>query len=200
MATSKTVMLAKLIPEGIPSPDDFTVDEKPAPKCAAEGDILLQVMAMSADPYLRSGCKTGDVPRAMAGFVAGKVVESMNKAWPVGTLMGAHLPFCTLQLISAQMLAAVPAWPLKGIEESNVSLGIGVLGMPGATAYGGLIDVLRPKEGETLFVSAAAGAVGGLVGQVYSASRHPRSHAVRCANRCTSVWLGRLQKTNTTAR
>ena len=56
-------------------------------------------------------------------------------------------------------------WPLKDIDESQVSLGIGVLGMPGATVYGGL-DCLRPKPGETLYVSGASGAVGSMVGEL----------------------------------
>ena len=46
--------------------------------------MVLQVMAMSADPYLRGGIKTGEVPRPMVGFVAGKIIESRNEAWPVG--------------------------------------------------------------------------------------------------------------------
>ncbi len=61
-------------------------------------------------------------------------------------------------------------WKLTDyISESQISYGIGVLGMPGATAYGGLVDTLRPLKGETIFVSAAAGAVGGLVGQLAKA-------------------------------
>jgi NADPH-dependent curcumin reductase CurA len=165
--SAKTVMLARLIPEGVPAQTDFTISESPAPVCDADGDIVVQVMAMSADPYLRGGCKSGDVPRAMQGFVAGKVTESKNTDWPVGTLLGAHLPFCTLQKVPKEMIAAIPMWNLSThITEGQISLGVGVLGMPGSTAYGGLIDVLRPKDGETLFVSAAAGAVGQLVGQI----------------------------------
>jgi NADPH-dependent curcumin reductase CurA len=167
MAVAKTVMLARLIPEGIPSQEDFAIAEGPAPVCEADGDIVLQVMAMSADPYLRSGCKSGDVPRPMSGFVAGKVIESTHADWPVGTLLGAHLPFTTVQRVSKEVIAASPIWNLSPfITEEQISYGVGVLGMPGSTAYGGLIDVLRPKQGETLFVSAAAGAVGQLVGQI----------------------------------
>jgi NADPH-dependent curcumin reductase CurA len=58
-------------------------------------------------------------------------------------------------------------WKLTGlIEAKDIAYGVGVMGMPGSTAYGGLIDILRPLEGETIFISAAAGAVGGLVGQI----------------------------------
>jgi hypothetical protein len=58
-------------------------------------------------------------------------------------------------------------WKLTDmLTEENSSLGLGILGMPGSTAYGGLIDVLRPLEGQTIFVSGAAGAVGSMVGQI----------------------------------
>jgi NADPH-dependent curcumin reductase CurA len=64
-------------------------------------------------------------------------------------------------------LSQAQPWRLTGlISEDEISLGVGILGMPGATAYGGLMDVLRPVEGQTLWVSGAAGAVGGLVGQL----------------------------------
>jgi NADPH-dependent curcumin reductase CurA len=59
------------------------------------------------------------------------------------------------------------SWKLTGlIDENDIGLGIGILGMPGSTAYGGLIDVLRPNKGETIFISAASGAVGSLVGMI----------------------------------
>ena len=61
-------------------------------------------------------------------------------------------------------------WKLTDyITEDKISYGIGVLGMPGATVYGGLCDTLRPQQGETIFVSAASGAVGGMVGQLAKA-------------------------------
>jgi len=170
---ARTVMLSALIPEGMPTREHFTIAESPAPVAENLGDVLLQVLAMSADPYLRSGCKTGEVPRPMTGFCAGKVIASKNADWPVGSLMGVASAFSTLQVLSAKALSRTISWNLSDvITEEQISLGVGVLGMPGATAYGGLIDVLRPKApkegeaGETLFVSAAAGAVGGLVGQI----------------------------------
>ena len=77
------------------------------------------------------------------------------------------LPLVSTQVVSAATLASGSVWPLKGVlDEAHISHGIGILGMPGATAYGGLVEVLRPVKGQTLFVSAASGAVGGLVGQI----------------------------------
>lgn len=82
-------------------------------------------------------------------------------------LIGGSLPFSCVQIVSEKQLASTITWKLTGlIDESQISYGVGVMGMPGSTAYGGLIDVLRPNEGETIFISAASGAVGSLVGQL----------------------------------
>ena len=78
-----------------------------------------------------------------------------------------RLPLVSRQVISGATLTGGTVWRLTGIlDESHISHGIGILGMPGATAYGGLVEVLRPLHGQTIFVSAASGAVGGLVGQI----------------------------------
>jgi NADPH-dependent curcumin reductase CurA len=76
-------------------------------------------------------------------------------------LFGAALPFTTVQKVFPDKSLI---WRLDSLSEDNISYGIGVLGMPGSTAYGGLIDVLKPLKGETIFISAASGAVGSLVG------------------------------------
>ena len=80
---------------------------------------------------------------AMVGFIAGKVIKSNNSAWVEGDLIGASLPFSTVQIVSAEALLKTLAWNLTGkVSEANISHGIGFLGMPGSTAYGGLLDVL----------------------------------------------------------
>ena len=107
---------------------------------------------------------------AMTGFVAGRVVQSQGNAdWQEGDFIGGAMDFATVQVLTRERLASTIVWKLTGyVDEESVSLGVGALGMPGATAYGGLVDVLRPQKGkgETLFVSSAAGAVGSLVGQI----------------------------------
>lgn len=155
---------------GIPQPDHFRLEETTVKSIQNEGDILVKVLFMSADPYLRSqvspgGKKPGD---AMVGYIVGKVIESKNETWPTDYLIGAHLPFSTIQIVSKEALAKAMAWNLTPyVNEDNCSLGLSIFGMPGATAYGGVTDMLRPKDGgKTLFVSAAAGAVGGMVGQI----------------------------------
>ncbi len=103
----------------------------------------------------------------MNGFVSGKIVDSKNGAWKVGDLFGASLPFKTYVVITPAMMAATMMWKLTDyLTEAELSLGIGLMGMPGSTAYGGLLDVLAVKAGQTIFISAASGAVGSLVGSI----------------------------------
>lgn len=103
----------------------------------------------------------------MSGFLAGKVLASRSPAWVAGDLIGASLPLCSLQVVPAALLGATAAWKLTNhCDEAHIALGVGALGMPAATAWGGLIDVLVPKAGETLLVTAASGAVGALVCQI----------------------------------
>lgn len=184
---ARTVTLTSVVPEGLPGPEHFSIVETPAPTedSLVEGDLLLQVMVMSADPYLRPGIKSGEVPRPMSGFVAGRVVTSRKQGWESGDFFGASLPFSTFQVLSAEAAAKTVMWKLTGkVTEETISHGIGVLGMPGSTAYGGLIDVLRPTKAaeasaegsaaaaspptspEVIWVSGSAGAVGSMVGQL----------------------------------
>ena len=167
----KTVVLIENVPSGAPGPEHFRIEETTVSPPSVDGDVLVQVLVMSADPYLRGGIKAGPGNKkpgdAMTGFVAGKVLESRNANWKAGDLFGASLPFATVQLLNPEILSKTVIWNLTSfIDEAHISYGVGVLGMPGSTAYGGLIDVLKPNTGETIFVSAAAGAVGGLVGQI----------------------------------
>lgn len=165
---AKTVVLKHNLDEGVPGPDDFTIESAPAPSAPADG-LLIQALVFSADPYLRMGLKTGQKKpgAAMEGFIAGKVLESKHSDWKTGDLFGSSRPFTTVQAITADELKKTLIWKLTDhITEEQISLGIGVLGMPGATSYGGVVDVLQPKEGETVFISAASGAVGSVAGQL----------------------------------
>lgn len=126
----------------------------------------------------------------MAGFVAGKVLASLNDSWKENDLFGGNLPFSTIQNLSKEALTTTLLWKLTDlIDESQISLGIGILGMPGATAYGGLVDTLRPSisKGEVLFVSGAAGAVGSMVGMI---AKHV--YGCRVIGSCGSEEKGRL--------
>ena len=171
MVLSKTVILNRNIDEGLPGPEHFDIHESEVPPLEEEGSIQVQITAMSADPYLRPGIKSnGSVKpgEAMSGFVVGKVIDSKgNSKWNVGDLFGGLLPFSTYHNLTLEQLQNTLLWKLANIlSEDELTLGLGVLGMPGSTAYAGLIDILAVKEGETLFVSAASGAVGSLVGMI----------------------------------
>lgn len=173
---SKNLHLKESIDFGIPGPSNFEVLESTVNVSDMEdGAILVKLLAISADPYLRNSIKktagnmnagTNKEGKIMQGFVSGKVLKSKNPSWVEGDLFGAHSHFSTIQIVSRESAAGF--WKLTELIDGDdqISLGIGMLGMPGATAYGGLVDVLRPLKGETIFVSAAAGAVGGLVGMI----------------------------------
>ena len=191
LVNCKTVWLKGYVNSGIPGPEHFDIRETTvdtSEDALEDGSIVVQAHALSVDPYLRGRIKSvnplskkragggTDVPlesdtgeTAMTGFVAGKVIASKNPDWEVNDLIGGAMDFSTVQVLAPKRLKQTIVWKLTGfVDESNVSLGVGALGMPGATAYGGLVDILRPNKGknETLFVSSAAGAVGSLVGQI----------------------------------
>ncbi|KAJ1419205.1 hypothetical protein B484DRAFT_400255 [Ochromonadaceae sp. CCMP2298] len=158
---------------GLPSEENFLITDSQVPPLQGDG-IQVALLGFSPDPYMRGSMKSKaqggslEAGAVITGFVVGKVT-AVNGAstWVVGDLFGGSLPFTTVQTLSTAVLAKSLLWKLSDyLVEAEISKGLGVLGMPGSTAYGGLIDILRPVEGETIFVSAASGAVGGLVGQL----------------------------------
>lgn len=168
---AKSLHLKAYADEGLPGDEHFEiVESKVDPSSLQDGEICVSAMVMSVDPYLRSGIKSGrgkNLGDVMSGFIAGKVLASKNKEWVVGDLYGAAMPFSTIQIVSEKAMKNTIIWKLTGrVTEDEISYGIGLLGMPGSTAYGGLIDILRPIEGQTIFVSGAAGAVGSAVGMI----------------------------------
>jgi len=137
------------------------------------------VLYISPDPYMRMGLMPaggGEAGMPIKGFVCGRVLDSKSKQWFPGEFLGVRAKFTTALVLSEEALAG--AWRLTGlINEETASMGVGILGMPGSTAYGGVLGVLRPKRakkrgepsGETFFVNAASGAVGQLAGQIAKA-------------------------------
>jgi NADPH-dependent curcumin reductase len=153
-------------PVGMPGPDiwDFTEDVRPEP---GEGEVLVKVLLLSLDPAMRGWLNdvpsyippvgVGDVMRALG---VGVVVESKHR----GVAEGAYVT----GLFGVQEYAALAGDAVTQVDPEMAPLPtwLNVLGMPGMTAYFGLLDIGRPKAGETVLVSGAAGAVGATVGQI----------------------------------
>jgi NADPH-dependent curcumin reductase CurA len=165
MTTSREIHLAAR-PNGAPAPSDFSLVEVDVPD-PAEGEVLIRNAYMSVDPYMRGRMNDAKsyVPpfqlgEVLDGGAVGQVVASRNERVPEGAWVVSRLGWRELALSDGSGLLQFD--PSLG----PVSTALGVLGMPGLTAYVGLLDIGRPVEGETVFVSGAAGAVGSLVGQI----------------------------------
>jgi NADPH-dependent curcumin reductase CurA len=165
MTASREIHLAAR-PRGTPQPGDFALVEVDVPD-PGEGEVLIRNAFMSVDPYMRP--RMNDVKsyvppfqlgEALTGGAIGRVVASRSDRSPEGTWVTHNLGWRELALSDGRGL--LPFDPSLG----PVSTALGVLGMPGLTAYVGLLDVGRLQEGETVFVSGAAGAVGSLAGQI----------------------------------
>ncbi|XP_020566143.1 prostaglandin reductase 1 [Oryzias latipes] len=162
MVQAKSWILAKHF-DGFPKKSDFNlkVEELPEPK---NGEVVLEAVFLSVDPYMRPFSKLymkeGDV---MIGTQVAKVIQSKNSAFPVGSHVVSSCGWTTHSISDGKDLTPVISdWP----KDVSLSLALGAIGMPGLTALHGLEDVLGLKEGETLLVNAAAGAVGSVVGQI----------------------------------
>jgi len=152
-------------PVGLPKESDFKLTEKPiAP--LKDGEVLVNARYLSVDPYMRgriSGVKSYAAPveigELMVGGGVAQVVESKNPGFASGDYVDIYMGWQEYAISSGKNLRKLdPSIP--------VSTALGVLGMPGLTAYFGLLDVCAPKAGETVVVSGAAGAVGSIVGQI----------------------------------
>ena len=153
-------------PQGFPGEDLFEVAETPIPEPAA-GQLLIRNAYFSVDPYMRP--RMNDVRsyvapftlgEAMTGGAVGQVVVSHNERHPEGSWVVHGLGWREWALSEGSGLRRIDA------SVAPVSTALGVLGMPGLTAYYGLFELGTPKEGEIVFVSGAAGAVGSTAGQM----------------------------------
>jgi NADPH-dependent curcumin reductase CurA len=166
MATQNRQVLLRRRPTGMPVPEDFTIADGPVPEPAA-GEVLLRGLYLSLDPYMRgrlsaarSYAKPVEVGAVIEGRVVGEVVRSEHADFRPGEF--------TYGGYGWQLYSAVPGAQLMKLDpaEAPLSTALGVLGMPGLTAYVGLTQIGRPKAGETVVVSAASGAVGAVAGQL----------------------------------
>lgn len=143
---------------------DFTTSEIPELK---EGEVLLRSKYVSVDPYLRG--RMSDAPSYVEPFelhkpivsgIVAEVLESKNSTFSTGDYVSGMLHWKEIQVAKVDGLIQVDA------EKAPLSAYLGILGMTGLTAYLGLTEIGKPKKGETLLVSGAAGAVGSVVGQI----------------------------------
>jgi NADPH-dependent curcumin reductase CurA len=164
-ATNLQVRL-KRRPTGAPVPDDFAIAAGPIPE-PAEGEALIRTIWLSLDPYMRgrmsaaaSYAKPVEVGGVMEASNVGEVVRSRSAKVRAGDLVLGGQGWQRYSAVAGERLFKLdPA-------EAPLSTALGVLGMPGLTAYVGLDTIGRPKAGETLVVAAASGAVGAVVGQL----------------------------------
>jgi NADPH-dependent curcumin reductase len=153
-------------PTGEPLADNFELADAPVPE-PKDGEVLRRTIYLSLDPYMRgrmsdaksyaTPVKIGDV---MGAHTVSEVVESKNPAFTKGDFVTGYDGWQAFGVSSGKELRTLDP------KAAPISTAISVLGMPGMTAFVGLMDIGQPKPGETVVVSAASGAVGSVVGQL----------------------------------
>ncbi len=162
---NKRIVLASR-PAGWVTEDNFRIESVPLPE-PKDGEVLVKNLWLSLDPYMRgrmndakSYAAKQELGEVMIGGTVGEVIESKNPKFKAGDLV--------LGMSGWQQYGLSSGAGLTKIDASRVPMSafLGVLGMPGVTAWVGLLDICQPKAGETVVVSAASGAVGSVVGQL----------------------------------
>jgi NADPH-dependent curcumin reductase len=153
-------------PSGAAGADNFRLLEAPVPDLA-EGQVLVQHHFLSLDPYMRGRMSDGPsyaqpvpVGGTMEGGTVSEVIASNNPGFAKGDIVLSRAGWQTHAISDGKGLAKIDP------KIAPVSTAVGVLGMPGMTAYTGLLDIGKPQAGETVVVAAASGAVGSAVGQI----------------------------------
>lgn len=153
-------------PAGTPDMSCFELRENDIPE-PQYGELLVQVRYLSVDPYMRgrmrdaeSYAEPWDIDEPMNGGIVGEVVESKTEGYDPGDLVTGNGTWADYSLLDGDSVSSVDP------SIADLPAYLGVLGMPGRTAYFGLLEVGEPDPGETVVVSGAAGAVGSVVGQI----------------------------------
>ncbi|MCU0773638.1 MAG: NADP-dependent oxidoreductase [Ideonella sp.] len=171
MTMNKQWVLASR-PTGEPTPENWRLVESPVPPLA-DGQVLVRHHFLSLDPYMRGRMNEGrsyaqpqPLDAVMIGGTVGEVIESRHEKFAAGDHvvgMGGWQQYAVVDGGAAGMLRKVDTTRVP------MSAYLGTVGMPGVTAWVGLTEIIAPKAGETVVVSAASGAVGGVVGQLAKA-------------------------------
>jgi NADPH-dependent curcumin reductase CurA len=157
---SREIHLARR-PEGLPQLDDFRLVETDVPD-PADGQLLIRQLLMSVDPAMRPRLSAGyELDQVMGGGALGRVVASRHPDYAEGDLVRSQLGFREYALSDGRGLAKVAPEP-----DVPLTAYMSVLGGTGFTAYGGLLHIGQLKDGEQVFVSTAAGAVGSIAAQI----------------------------------
>lgn len=164
-AVNRRIVLASR-PSGKPTLDNFRLENVAIPR-PGEGQVLLQTRFLSLDPYMRGRMSAAEsyaesvpVDGVMVGGTVSRVVSSNNSAYAEGDLVTAYAGWQDYALSDGHDLMKIDP------RITRPSYALGVLGMPGLTAYVGLLDIGQPKAGDTVVLAAATGAVGSVVGQI----------------------------------
>ncbi|KAI1334509.1 hypothetical protein F5Y15DRAFT_429340 [Xylariaceae sp. FL0016] len=169
---SNNTLIYKKVPLDIPVPgEDLVIEELPFDLDAVPlNGLIVEVLSASLDPYLRIRMRDTKVPDFAPPFnsnepivngTISRVIKSDNEDFKVGDLVQTHLPFAQYAAISAEQ--APSAVKVNNPFNLPPDVFLGPLGMPGLTGYSSLYEIAKPKKGETIFVSSAAGAVGSIV-------------------------------------
>jgi len=163
--TARRIVLASR-PVGDPKPSDFRLEEFPVPE-PGPGQVLLKTKWLSLDPYMRgrmsdapSYAKPVGIDEVMEAGTVSEVVASNNGKYQKGDIVLGRAGWQTHMVSNGAGLMKLDP------KLAPVQTALGVLGMPGMTAYTGLAEIGKPQAGETVVVSAASGAVGSIVGQI----------------------------------
>jgi len=161
---NKEIRLASR-PAGMPTLDNFNTVNTVVPQ-PKDGEVLVRALYISVDPYLRGRMREGrsyiapfEVGQVIESGAVGEVLQSRSPEFQPGDIVTGMFGWRLYNTANASSLRKVPAG-------APISTALGILGMPGLTAYFGLLDIGQPKEGETVAVSGAAGAVGMTVCQI----------------------------------
>lgn len=164
--TENTRIVLAARPDGRPKISDFRLEHSPVP-VPADGEVLLENLYLSLDPYMRwrmSAAKSYAEPvgidEVMVGGTVARIRQSRHSDWHEGDTVLAYAGWQRFALSNGQ--------DLRRLDPSiaHPTTALGVLGMPGFTAYAGLLNIGKPKPGDTVVVAAASGAVGSVVGQI----------------------------------
>ena len=164
MESSQFVLASR--PLGLPTSDNFRI-EKTVINDLKDNEVLLKSWYISVDPYMRGRMNLGksyaasfEVDKPIRGGVVAKVIESKCKSIQPGEIVVGTLPWATYCIENADNIRKI------NIQKVPPGYYLGILGMPGFTAYFGIMEICRPVKGETVVISGAAGAVGIVAGQL----------------------------------